>query len=119
METTKLLEELTTLYANRDLLAAEKRSAVPADVQKVLDDINAEFAPRENQLFAQIGELESQIKQQVISDGQTCKGGSLQAVFAKGRTTWETKGLEGLIVAVPQLAQFRKVGEPSVSIRKV
>lgn len=118
----ELLENLTELYAQRDLLTIDRKraeeAAIPAEIKNVLADIRNEFEPKETTVSEKITELEAQIKTAVLQAGQSCKGGSLNAVFAKGRVTWDTKGLEGLMVAVPQLAQFRKVGEPSVTIRK-
>jgi phage host-nuclease inhibitor protein Gam len=123
MNTNEMLENLTELYAQRDLLDIDKRraktDAMPPEVTKALADIDAEYAPKENAVSEKITDLEARVKDAVLQAGQTAKGGSLQAVFAKGRVTWETKGLDGLIVAIPQLAQFRKTGAPSVSIRKV
>ena len=63
--------------------------------------------------------LEAEVKQEVIEAGQTIKGSCLQACYAKGRVSWDTKMLDGYVVAHPEVEQFRKVGEPSVSIRKV
>lgn len=123
MNVTEMLEGLTELYAQRDLLQIDRKraetAAMPQEVIDAMNDIAAEYAPKESAVTDKIAELEEQVKTAVIADGTTVKGGSLQAVYTKGRTTWETKGLDGLMVAVPQLAQFRKTGAPSVSIRKV
>jgi len=122
MNTTQLLESLTELYAQKDLLLIDRKraeqTAIPAEVQKRLDDIAAECCDKEMTVNANIAKLESEIKQAVITTGATAKGGSLQAVYTAPRITWETKGLEGLMVAIPELEKFRKVGSPSVSIRK-
>lgn len=118
MNAQQLLENLTTLYASRDMLNVAKKQAIPADVQKVLDDIEAEFAPQMDNMNKSIAELEALVKAAVLSDGQSASGGSLQAVYAKGRVTWETAKLEGYVKAHPELAEYRKVGEPSVSIRR-
>ena len=123
MQPIEMLEALTQLYAQRDLLSIDKKYAkqlaMPPEVAKALDDIETEYAPKEIAITEKIMDLEEQVKAAVAETGATTKGGSLQAVFAKGRVTWDSKGLEGLMVAVPQLGQFRKVGNPSVSIRKV
>ncbi len=119
MNAQQLLEQLTEAYANRDLLAIDKARAVPEEVKKVLADIDAEYAPKMETVNKQIADLEAQIKTAVLESGATAKGGALQAVFTKGRVTWDSKQLEGLMIAVPQLSQARKEGQPSVSIRKV
>ncbi|CAK0771531.1 hypothetical protein CCP3SC15_4350001 [Gammaproteobacteria bacterium] len=40
------------------------------------------------------------------------------AVYTKGRVSWDSKKLDGMMILVPELASARKEGEPSVSIRK-
>jgi hypothetical protein len=57
------------------------------------------------------------VKESVIAGGESVKGEFLHAVYVKGRTTWETKLLDGFAAAHPEILQFRKVGEPSVTIR--
>ena len=93
-------------------------AAIPAEVAQALADIDTEFSPKETLVSEKIEELEEQIKKAVLEAGKSVKGGSHHAVFTNGRVTWETKGLDGLIVAFPDLEKFRKVGQPSVSIRK-
>jgi phage host-nuclease inhibitor protein Gam len=119
----EMLEGLTEMYAQRDLLMLDRKraetAAMPQEVIDALADIATEYAPKESAVSEKIAELEEAIKGEVIKTGVTVKGGSLQAVYSKPRVTWETKGLDGLLVAFPQLAQFRKVGAPSVSIRKL
>jgi hypothetical protein len=39
------------------------------------------------------------------------------AMYTKPRVTWDSKGIEGFSVAHPEINVFRKVGEPSVSIK--
>lgn len=118
MDAKQLLENLTEAYALRDLLNIEKARAIPDEIKKVLADIDAEFAPKLETVEATIADLEAQAKAAVIEAGATVRGGALQAVYAKGRVTWDSKQLDGLMIAVPQLAQARTEGKPSVSIRK-
>lgn len=123
MNTTEMLEALTELYAQRDLLTIDRKraesAAMPQEVIDAMNDIAAEYAPKEIAVAEKIAQMEEEVKLAVTSEGATVKGGALQAVFAKGRVTWETKGLDGLMIAYPDLAKFRKVGAPSVSIRKM
>lgn len=115
----QLLEKLTEAYARRDLLNIDKKNAVPADVQKVLNEIAAEFDPQIHDVESKIAELEEQAKQAVLQEGDTVRGGALQAVYSKPRITWDSKQLDGLMIVIPELAQARRVGQPSVSIRKI
>lgn len=65
-----------------------------------------------------IAKLTDKIKTAVLKHGQTIKGNRLQAVWNKGRTSWDTKGLIGFAAAHPEMKEFRSEGDPTVSIRK-
>ena len=59
------------------------------------------------------------ITEAVISKNKSITGEKLQAVFSKGRTTWDSQELEGFALAHPEINKLKKVGKPSVSIREV
>lgn len=117
------LNELANLYAMRDAINLDKaelvRQAIPPEVQARLDEIEAEFSDKLATAAEKAAALEAEIKQEIIQTGASYKADFLHAVYAKGRITWDSKGLDGYAVAHPEVAAFRKVGEPSVSIRKV
>ena len=123
MNADQILKELTEAYAQRDLLkidhAEARDNAIPEEVEAALADIDLEYAPKIDSIDDKISKLEGQAKQAVLEAGMTVKAGALQAVYMKGRVTWDTKKLDGLMIVFPQLNQERKVGEPSVTIRKV
>lgn len=64
-------------------------------------------------------ELIEVINKAVLESGESIKGEKLQAVFSKGRTSWDAKALEGYAIAQPDINELKKVGKPSVSIREV
>lgn len=123
MNAQEILEQLTELYAQQDLLKIAKDdardAAIPDEVEAALADIDVEFTPKLESIAEKIAALEAQAKQTVLEAGATVKGGALQAVYTKGRITWDGKKLDGMMSLIPQLADARKEGEPSVSIRKV
>lgn len=63
--------------------------------------------------------LLSVVKDGTLEAGETIRGDHLMAVYTKGRSSWDGKGLDGFAVAFPDILKFKKVGEPSVSIRKL
>lgn len=65
----------------------------------------------------QFAELEEQIKSETLKQCMTIKNGPVQAVYSSGRTTWDSKRLEGYATANPEINAFKKVSPPSVSIR--
>lgn len=119
---TAMLEALTELQAAHDARRLDyeaARSAILAPVQAALQDLDAEYQAPLQDLASAIAEQEAAVKAAVLTHGASVKGAHLQAVWSKGRVSWDTKKLDGLMIAVPQLAQCRSEGAPSVSIRKV
>ena len=114
----EVLEQLAELYAKRDLLTIDKSKAMPDEIKKIVAEIDEEYQPKFDEVNKQIETLEAKVKESVIACGETVKGFGLQAVFTKGRVTWDSKVLDGLMIAVPELKQARKEGQPSVSIRR-
>jgi len=112
-----LLDELAQLRHNAARLAEMKREAVPAEVQQILADIDAEFDPEIARTNTAISSAENEIKELVIENGATVKAAGLQAVYAQGRVSWDTDKLDGYAVAHPEIKQFKTQGKPSVSIR--
>ena len=118
MDAKQILDQLTEAYARRDLILLAKQDAIPAEVKKILEDNEIAFAERLEANANLISDLEEQDKLAVLEAGETVKGGALQAVYVKGRVSWDTKKLDGLMIVLPELNQARKVGEPTVTIRK-
>ncbi len=119
----KLLDELSELYAQRDLSTLEKQRLIDEvltpEIKAKISEIEAEFNGKSDTVSEKISTLETQIKDEVKKNGASVKGQFLHAVYTKGRVSWDSKTLDGLMIAVPQLASARKEGEPSVSLRKI
>ena len=119
----QMLDQLAEFEAQRDLIAVRKQEAVDAvltdEIKAKLAEIDAEFDPLYQPVNEQIETLTAGIKAAVIEHGATVKGQYRQAVLSSGRVSWDTKALDGYAAAHPEIAPFRKVGEPSVSIRIV
>jgi hypothetical protein len=117
----KMLDELHELQCECDNLKMDKtnrmQESIPADIQKIINDIEEEYSGMENIVNEKIALLTNTIKEQIKQTGESVKGTHLMAVYTKPRVTWDTKGIEGFAVAHPEINAFRKVGEPSVSIR--
>ena len=123
MNIPKMLEQLSEYYAQLDSLALQKAdlldTVMPPEIKQAIEDVNAEFAGKEQAVRDNMAELEAQVKQAVIEMQTSVKGGALQAVFNKGRVSWDSRKLEGLMIAFPKLAEARKQGDPYVAIKKV
>jgi len=123
MSAVDLLEKLTELQAQIDVLKMNKADTldkvIPPEVQDAIDAVNAEFDAQIEAANKRFSEIENAVKVAVSESGETVKGGAYQAVYNKGRVSWNTKQLEGLMIAFPRLAEARKEGNPYVTLRKV
>ena len=122
MSIEQKLAQLDEFHAQAEVLRIdydEKRKAILATVQAELDALDAEYSPMKDAVLENITRLEGEIKTDVIQHGETVKGARFTAVYVKGRVTWDTKKLDGMMSLIPQLADARKQGEPSAQIRKV
>ncbi len=119
-EIRRLLDELAEIQASLDALRLEKErlreSIIPAEVRAALEELEAEFAPKEEEAVRKEQALRKRVVEMVKSLGHTVKGAHLQAVFSM-RTSWDSKRLEGFAKAHPEILAFR-TQKPSVSIRK-
>lgn len=118
----KLLDALSELQCQREVIDLDKQkmidSVLTPEIKQKIADINTEFADKYPALQENIDALTSQVKEQVVELGETVNGEYLQAVFVKGRTSWDNSKLDGMMALIPQLAEARKVGNPSVTLRK-
>jgi hypothetical protein len=110
--------------------SGQAKAKFDADLQAKVADVYNQVALRKSEIIAEFGDkaaavvanidkLTAEIKEAVKLEGKSVKGKAFMAVFVKGRVTWITDMLDGMIVAFPALAKARKEGEPSVTIRKV
>lgn len=109
----KKLDALAQAQRTQDELAAKRTKIIASHPEiKALDASLREIGD-------ETAALTQEIKEAVLKIGNTVPGSFLQAVWNKGRTSWDTKALVGYAVSHPELNGLKKVGNPSVSIRKV
>jgi hypothetical protein len=133
MNTVEKLNQLDEFQSQKMLLDLDKKQMIEDvynklytpevrqaldDIKKAEADIDAEFAIKSEAVDENIAKLTAEIREEVLSGKATVKGDHMMAVYAKGRVSWDTKALDGVVALHPELAQFRKEGDPSVSIRK-
>ena len=123
MDTKQKLDLLADWQAQRTLIEMDKVKAIESvmtpEIKQALADIEAEYSTKYEGVDANIAALTEQVKAAVLAGGASVKGSYLHAVYAKGRVSWDNRKLEGLMMVIPQVAEARKEGEPSVSIRKI
>ena len=96
-----------------------RRSEVLKAVQAELEALEAEFQPLLEAAQGRAKVLEAEIKQEVLQHGASVKGGRFYAVYTRGRVSWDSARLDKYAAAHPEVRQFRKEGQPSVSLRVV
>jgi len=117
------LDHLANLQAQRDVLELEKQTlidqAIPPEIKARLEEIEAEFAGKRETVDANITALETEVREEVLRQRSTVKSTFLRVIYNPGRVTWNTKSLDAYARARPEILEFRKQGEPFVSIQKI
>jgi hypothetical protein len=114
------LERLGDLRAAADVARMDyeaKRQAVLQTVQAELDAIEIEFQPVLEAAEGNAAALEAEIKNDVLLRGESLRGGAYQAIYMKGRISWDSVGMNEYARDHPDVLRFRKEGQPSVSLR--
>ncbi len=97
----------------------EKALVIPAEMLTLLRSIDAEYDVLHAEAQAQLAAAEAAVKLAVTQYGNTVKTPHLQAVYVKGRVTWNPEALDGYALAHPELYAFRTEKEPTVQLRTV
>jgi len=121
MNAQELLHEYSMNLAEIDLLNSERQAmidkVITPEIKAQLENIDAQIDPFIANVISRNQELIDLIKAEVIAAGETVSGEFHQAVYMKGRTSWDSKSLEGFAAAHPEILQFKTIGSPSVSIK--
>lgn len=80
-------------------------------------EIHEEFDDRLTAVQESRSAAEDTLKVKTLEAGETLSHGPHKAIYNKGRVSWDSKGLDGLLLAVPQLKSLRREGQPFVSIK--
>jgi len=117
-----VLDGLAGLQLERTELELEYRAAIARcytpEVREKIGKVEVRFGSQRVALDEEIARVTDTIKTDALGYGETVRGAALMAVYSKGRTTWDGPGLVGYAVAHPEIEAFKKVGQPSISIRK-
>jgi phage host-nuclease inhibitor protein Gam len=119
----QMLDQLAEFYSQRDALALQKQELIDqvytAEIRAKVAEIEVEFSGKGAAVSENITALEEAVKIETLKGGSTVKGSHLMAVWVKGRVSWDSKKLDGMMIVLPQLASARKEGDPSITLRKV
>ena len=120
--TTK--EKLNQLGSLREITTSLSQELDELEEQAFLNcpDLNEQrhrLLKERNELAPILAEITSEIKKEVLANGESVKADQFHAILCKGKTTWDGKKLEGFALAYPEIDKCKKVGSPLVSIREV
>jgi DNA-binding Lrp family transcriptional regulator len=96
-----------------------KRTQVLKQVQAELDALDSEYKPVMERAEENIAALENEIKTDVLLHGESVSGGMYRATYTQGRVSWDNEGMSKYAESHPAVLQFRKQGQPIVSLRVV
>jgi hypothetical protein len=116
------LDELAEIRAAADVTRQDyetRREEILKVVRAELEALEAEYQPLLTAAQERTGALETEIKQAVLQQGASVKGRRVQAVYVRGRVSWDNARLDQYAAAHPEVREFRKEGKPSVSLRLV
>lgn len=111
--------EITEIAALECLNKIAELTARRAEVEAIIEKKTQHLKNEVSEYNAEIDVLEDMIKRFVLKRGKSLKGEFLQAVYSKGKTTWDTKALDGYASVFPEIVRFKKTSAASVSIRAV
>ena len=92
---------------------------IPEDLREQLESLKEQREISLATLLLNETSLTKKVKTLNVQHESSVKGEDLSAIFNSGRVTWDGKGLEGFMVAYPEIEAFRKVGKAYCTIRKV
>lgn len=116
------LERLSNLRGAADVARLNyeaRRAEILKQIQAELDTLDSEYRPVLESVEENIAALENEIKTDVLMYGESVSGGSYRASYSQGRVSWDNEGMTKYAAAHPDVLQFRKQGQPIVSLRIV
>jgi hypothetical protein len=117
------LDQLAELNKLIEKLKSDKREIISKvlspEILSKLDEIDLEFSEKEKGLNENIEKLEAEIRTDTQQLGKSISSSGYIAMWSKGRTTWDNKGLASYSEKHPEILEYRKESQPIVSIRKI
>ena len=117
---TEKLEHLSNLRNAAEFTRLDyetKRTQILKQIQAELDALDFEYHPVLERAEENIAALENEIKTDVLLHGESVSGGMYRATYTQGRVSWDNDGMTKYAEANPEVLQFRKQGQPIVTLR--
>jgi len=108
-------EDIEFLRAQKQL---EIDTIITHEIREKLTALGDKYESKFAEANIFVDYIKDEIKKRVLESKVSVRGAAYQAVYVKGRTTWDSKALSGYALAHPEIEKLRKKGKPSVSIRR-
>lgn len=121
-EVAEKLERLSNLRNAAEFTRLDyetRRMQILSQVQSELDALDAEYKPVMDRAEENIAALENEIKTDVLLYGESVSAGMYRATYTQGRVSWDNDGMMRYAASHPDVLQFRKQGQPIVSLRVI
>ncbi len=123
LEIAQKLDKLSLLHEQAENLESEKRQLIDnllsPEIRARIEEIEDEFAGKSEAADEAIAALEEEIRADTLAHGATVKASGFSAIWSRGRVLWDSKGLAEYAVTHAEVLQYRKHGEPIVTLRRV
>lgn len=96
-----------------------RRTQILKQVQAELDALDVEYKPVLERAEENISALENEIKTDILLHGESVSGGMYRATYSQGRVSWDNEGITKYAASHPDVLQFRKQGQPIVTLRVI
>jgi hypothetical protein len=119
-EVAEKLERLSNLRNAAEFTRLDyetKRMQILKQVQAELDALDLEYKPVLARAEENLAILENEIKTDVLLHGESVAGGMYRASYTQGRVSWDNEGMSNYAASHPDVLQFRKQGQPIVTLR--
>jgi uncharacterized protein YifE (UPF0438 family) len=115
--TFKALAEARAAAASLEAEYREARSAVLSQIRDQLAAVDAAYAERLRDAADAAATNEEMLRALIQRHKHSVTLAGVRAVYSAGRVTWDSKKMEVYAQAHPEVREFRKVGNPVVSLR--
>jgi uncharacterized protein YifE (UPF0438 family) len=95
----------------------EARSAILAQVREQLEGVDAQYAERLRTVSDAAANCEEELRALLLDLKHSVTLAGIRAVYVSGRVTYDSKRLEAYAETHPEVREFRKLSNPTVSLR--
>lgn len=82
-----------------------------------MEQLEEQFRQAHEEAYQAIADLKEEIKKEVISLGRTVETLKIKVEYRRGSVRWDTKFLEGYVLAHPELMKYKVEGKPTVAFK--